>query len=138
MAWLKIIHIVGIVFWMGTLLIVTRVQAWSTGQTPEVRDSVKGLTSRLMMGGALPGAILVIGAGLMMLAKYDWSPLNASEVGPRFHIKLTFVFLLMVLSGIINGADTAKKARGFFGMLHGVTASLFLGTVAVFYLMVRT
>ncbi len=138
MEWLKILHITGIVFWMGTLLLVTRIQAWGTERPDDQKSGVDDLVLKLMMGGALPGFLLVVGTGIAMLAMYDWAPLNAKEVGPRFHIKLTLVVLLMVLSGLTGKADIATKNRGFFGMLHGVTATLFLGVLAVFYLMVKT
>lgn len=129
--WLKVFKLTGIVFWMGSLLILTRVVAYRAAQTStEVRDSLRALERKLFMGGVLPGLLLSLIFGTWILVELDWGPLIAKVSGAGFHIKLTFVFLLIGLTFWIKsmlGADEPKP--GTWKMLHGVVALLFIAAL---------
>jgi len=136
--WLVVFHLLGIIFWVGTLLILTRVLAWHAAQpTPPTDLSV--LERKLFFGGALAGVVITLVTGVWMLATLEWGPLDAKMVGGGFHIKLTFVFLLLVLTVVLKGKMDAlagngeKPSAGTFKMLHGMVALLLLLTLITFF-----
>ncbi len=134
---LLVFHITGIVFWMGTLMLLTRIKAFGAEQEAAVQGPFQALSKKLFFGGIVPGIALVLLTGFTLLAAYDWAPLDAKAVGPRFHIKLTLVFVLLVLSGVVFKADLTQKPAKHFKMLHGVVATLFLAVLFVFFMMKR-
>lgn len=135
--WLLTIHITGIVFWMGTLLLLTRILAWHTQQNAEVGTALEQLERKLFFGGAIPGFVLTVGAGFWMLAVLHWGPLDAKVYGPAFHIKLTLVVVLTGLTFFIQSKmkSMADAQASLFKALHGVVAALFIAILIVFFVM---
>lgn len=136
-AWLLVIHITGIVFWMGSLLLLTRVLAWHADQPPEVQSALPALEKKLFMGGIIPGLVLTLGAGILLLSDMNWGPLDAKVVGAGFHIKLTLVFFLVIATFVVMSKMQALAAgqgkAGTFKALHGICAALFIGVLVVYF-----
>ncbi len=68
-AWTLVFHIIGLVFWLGSLLVVTHVLAIHTEETsPEARETLGRVESKLLRGLAHPGAgIMVITGAILIL-----------------------------------------------------------------------
>jgi putative membrane protein len=67
-AWTLVFHLIGMVFWVGTLLVVTQILAIHTEEpSPDTRDTLGRLESRLLRGLAHPGAALMVITGLLLL-----------------------------------------------------------------------
>ncbi len=134
-SWILVFHLVGMVFWLGTLLLITRILAWHVDQEESMKAKLVELERKLMMGGAIPGALITIITGLWMLIELEWGPLDAATFGAGFHIKLTLIVLLVALHALIKikagalarGESTSAKS---FKALHGVCGLLLIAIIA--------
>src|SRR5208282_3136187 len=92
-AWTLVFHIIGLVFWLGSLLVVTQILAIHTEETsPETRVTLERLESKLLKGLAHPGAALMVITGFLLVSQ-----------DPRYlrehwlHGKLLLVIILVAL-----------------------------------------
>jgi putative membrane protein len=131
LAWALVFHIIGIVFWVGGLLVTTTVLALHTQQDlPQARLPLEHLEVKLLKGMAHPGAAIAVLAGLTVL----W-------IQPSFlyehwlHAKLFLVAILIVLDLIVYRRTKAfqrgeiKLERRECMILHGAISLVFLGIV---------
>jgi putative membrane protein len=128
-AWILVFHIIGLVFWLGSLLIVTRVLAMHAEETSvEARAALSRLESRLFKGFAHPGAALMVITGTMLV-----NQLPGDLRQPWLHAKLLLVVVLIALDLRIYFRSKAFQAgkiqltRGECMAMHGIIALVFLG-----------
>ncbi len=68
-AWTLVFHIIGLVFWLGSLLVVTQILAIHTEETsPETRATLGRLESKLLKGLAHPGAAIMVITGFILVS----------------------------------------------------------------------
>lgn len=104
-AWTLVFHILGIVFWMGGLLVVTHVLAYDAeSPSVEVHETLGRLEQKLFRGIVHPGAIITIISGIVLISTNAQYYLHAVWL----HIKLFMVVILIVLDVI-----TFIRARAF-------------------------
>lgn len=127
LAWTLVFHIIGLVFWVGSLLVVTRVLAMHGEEAPpEARITLGQLESRLLRGFAHPGAALMVITGFILVAL---RPEYLRETW--LHVKLFLVLVLIVLDLRITFRARAQQEgrinlrRGECMALHGAIALLF-------------
>lgn len=128
-AWTLVFHILGIVFWMGGLLVVTHVLAYDAeSPSAEVHEALDGLERKLLNGLVHPGGLIAIISGLILISTNTPYYLHAAWL----HVKL-----LMVLFVIVLDAVTVIRARAFHAgkiqlkrkecmALHGGVALVFI------------
>ena len=128
--WSLVFHLLGIVFWLGGLLIVTHLLAADAEAAAEETHQVLGrLEANLFKGIAHPGAAVVIISGLVMIATNPHYYLDQSWL----RVKLILVAGLVVLDYITYRrmqafkAGSAKLQRKQCMALHGAIALLFIG-----------
>src|SRR5208337_5263500 len=93
LAWTMVFHIVGLVFWLGSLLVVTQILALHTGETsPETRATLGRLESKLLTGLAHPGAAIMVVTGFLLVS-HDPNYLREHWL----HAKLFLVVILVAL-----------------------------------------
>ena len=69
-AWVLVFHLIGLVFWLGSLLVVTHVLAvHSEEPSPQVRAAFGRLEMRLFKGLAHPGAALMVITGAILIGQ---------------------------------------------------------------------
>jgi len=131
-AWALVFHILGIVFWIGGLLIVTQVLAMhATEESPEGRRAFERLEVKLLRGAAHPGAAITVIAGIVVLV-----------LQPNFlrehwlHAKLLLVLVMIVLDLMVyfraKHLNMGERIpRGQFMMLHGAVSLVFLGILVL-------
>ena len=136
-AWALVVHVVGFVFWMAGLLVVTQVMAAHAGErSTEAGSALKRLERKLLNGMAHPGALITIGAGTVLIVMQP-AYLHQSWL----HAKLSLVVILIGMNVFLQMRardlrDDQSKARpGQFRMLHGVISALFL--IIVILVMVK-
>lgn len=129
-AWTLVFHILGIVFWLGSLLVVTHLLAYDAeSESAEVHEILGRLEGKLFKGIAHPGAIITIVSGAILISTNPHYYLHAVWL----HIKLFLVVILIVLDVI-----TYIRARAFQAgritlrrkecmALHGGIALVFIG-----------
>jgi putative membrane protein len=92
-AWTLVFHIIGLVFWLGSLLVVTQILAIHTEETfTETRATLGRLESKLLRGLAHPGAAIMVITGLVLLFH---DPIYLRE--HWLHAKLLLVVVMIAL-----------------------------------------
>ena len=137
-AWTLVFHILGIVFWMGGLVVVTHVLAFDAeSPSAEVQEALDRLERKLFNGVIHPGGLITIISGLILISTNTHYYLHAAWL----HVKLLMVLFLIVLDAV-----TVIRARAFHAgkiqlkrkecmMLHSGIALLF--TVILIMVLIR-
>ncbi len=104
--WIKLIHFVGFIVWVGSMFGLIHMLRASGGASDDGRRLLVLLTQRA--GRAMDiGATLAIAAGVILLLKSPTQPMKQ----PYFHVKLALAAGLVGLHGFVR-ARGAKLARG--------------------------
>jgi putative membrane protein len=129
-AWLLVIHLVGMVFWMGGLLIVTNLLSAHTQETSADGSRVLGrMEMKLLKGLGLPGAILMVVSGFVLVFTNREYYFHADWLWA----KLFLVAMLLGLHAIVHLRTKAlvsgevRLRRSECVAYHSVIAVLFLG-----------
>jgi uncharacterized membrane protein len=128
-AWALVFHLIGLVFWLGSLLVVTHVLAiHSEDPSTAARAALGRLEIRLLKGLAHPGAALMVITGVILIAE---RPHYLRE--HWLQAKLLLVGLLFVLDLRVYFRTTAFLAgrvelrRRECTALHGAISLVFFG-----------
>lgn len=127
--WVLVFHLIGLVFWLGSLLVVTHVLAVHAEEhSAEARASLGRLEVKLLKSLAHPGAALMVITGIILIA------LNPHYLQEHWlHAKLLLVALLIALDFRVYIRTAAMLAgrvemrRSECMALHGAIAILFFG-----------
>ena len=127
-AWMLVVHLIGLVFWLGSLLVVTRVLAVHTQEaSAEARAALARVEKKLLNGLAHPGLALMVISGIILLILQSYA---IRELWMQVK-----VFLVLVLIGIdvkvytrteAFHAGRAELRRDQCIAFHGIIAALFL------------
>ena len=127
-AWTLVFHILGIVLWIGGLLMTTVLLSRHVQETaPEARAALTRVEKKSMRAMADPGALLVILAGITMIFTNKAYYLHASWL----HFKLLIVVALIVLHGYI-GIEMKGVQKGTSSLTSGKAWFLFATVLVVF------
>ncbi len=128
-AWTLVFHLIGLVFWLGSLLAVTHILAVQTEEpSPEVRASLARLESKLLKGLAHPGAALMVVTGFLLVSE---DPYFLRETW--LHGKLLLVIILVALDLRVTFRAKAfqegkiEMTRRECMALHGAISLVFFG-----------
>src|ERR1039458_9477414 len=92
-AWTLVFHVIGLVFWLGGLLVETHTLAIHTEEdSPETRAALGRLESKLLRGLAHPGAAIMVITGFILVG-HDPNLLQQHWL----HAKLLLVVILIAL-----------------------------------------
>ena len=127
-AWTLVFHIIGLVFWLGSLLVVTQILAIHTEETsPETRATLGRLESKLLKGLAHPGAAIMVITGFILVTQ-DPNYLREHWL----HAKLLLVVILVALDLRLTFRARAfqegniELSRRECMVLHGAISLVFL------------
>ena len=127
-AWTLVFHIVGLVFWLGSILVVTQILAIHVEEpNPETRVTLGLLESKLLRGLAHPGAALMVITGFILVAQ-DPNYLRQHWL----HAKLLLVLVLVALDLRLTFRVKAfqerkiKLGRRECMIFHGAISLVFL------------
>lgn len=151
--WILTLHLISLFFWLGQLLVMTRLLGFHVQQPSELQQRLSPLEKRMWLMAGAPGALLVLVTGLLMLHGVGSDAFNnpgealRNYLKPRtpdgaptfwyitFHIKLVS-FTLLALTEAWVGAQIFRLARGEqpkrawpLATLLGLMAALFGNTV---------
>lgn len=119
-------HIVGMIMWLGSLLILTRVlrafadaPSSSLGATGEI---LRAVIKRAWFGFGLGGLAISLASGLYQITVKGMAYYMSQG---WFHGKLTFIIVLLVDSflvhkSVISVCNGGGVSRKMIGMLHGL------------------
>src|SRR5579863_38437 len=129
-AWLLVVHVFGITFWVSGLLVTSMALVRHTQEnTAEGREALARLERIYLRGLADVGALLALVAGVALVAHNPTYYLHARWL----HIKLLFVLMLIVLHGVIAVRGKAF-ARGRGTLERGQALAMVVAVILVFLL----
>jgi len=127
-AWILVFHIIGLVFWLGSLLVVTQIVSIHTEETSaQTRVTLAQLETKLLKGLAHPGAAIMVVTGILLLYQ-DPNYLRETWL----HAKLFLVVVLVVLDLWLTFRTRAfqegkiELSRRECMVLHGAISLVFL------------
>jgi uncharacterized membrane protein len=128
-AWMLVFHITGLVFWLGSLLIVTHVLAMHTQETSaEARAALGRLEMKLFKGLAHPGAaLMVITGGLLVIQEPNYLRAHWLQAKLLLVAILVGLDLMVYLRAKDFIAGRIQLRRKECMALHGAIALVFLG-----------
>jgi protoporphyrinogen IX oxidase len=133
-AWALVLHVFGLVLWVGGLLGTTILMRYHSVQSPgKGHQALTQLENIFLRGMADPGALFTILGGMILIASNSSYYLHARWL----HIKLTFVILLIGLHWLIGtrskgmGADSERYTRRDATLLLAAVVIIFLTILIV-------
>lgn len=130
------LHIIGIIFWVGALMIIpTFLRSVKIGVDPQAK--IVGASRSAMFGYLLPGVLITVLSGF-----YQVSVNGAAYYFKQgwFHGKLTGVIILLIATGLLF-AEIRRLSQGLdvraarLGMIHGIAGLAFLANIFLTILM---
>ena len=132
MATLKLLHVLFVFVWIGSLLTLSRLMGYLAKESVVVQHRVAYLARRMYLLIDLPAMLIAIALGLslLFLKETNWK-------APWLHMKLTLAFLLIVCDlatgwRIVRGV--VDKAMGY-KILHGLAGLFFIGVLVAIYIL---
>ena len=132
-AWILVVHLVGLVFWLGSLLVVTHVLAVHAQEvSAESRAGLARLELKLLNGLAHPGAGLMLISGIVLLVLQPYA-LRENWM----HLKILLIVAMVILDLRVHSRTKAFQAgriemrRGESMRLHGLIAVVFLAILVL-------
>jgi protoporphyrinogen IX oxidase len=127
-AWTLVFHIIGMVFWLGSLLAVTHTLAIHTEESaPEARAALGRLELKLLRGLAHPGAAIMVITGFILIG-HDPNLLRQHWLHAKLLLVVNLIALDLRVSFRARAFQEGKIAmtRGECMGLHGAIALLFV------------
>lgn len=131
--WTLVFHLAGLVFWLGSLLVVTHVLAVHAEEpSREAQAALGRLEMKLLKGLTHPGAAIMVVSGILLLVQL---PFALRELW--FYLKLLLVVVLIVLDlrvyfltkAFIAGRIVLRRRDAM--VLHGAIAAVFLSIIVL-------
>lgn len=132
-AWMLVVHLIGLVLWLGSLLAATHVLGVHTQETSEeARAALGRLEMKLLKGLAHPGAALMTVSGIVLLAAQSYALRET-----WMHMKILLIVVLIALDlrvyfrakALLAGRIEMQRRECM--MLHGIIASVFLAILVL-------
>lgn len=138
MNWLLVVHLLGIIFWMGGLLILSRMLGYHVKEELAVQTRLSAIEKRLYFGAVMPGLVLVLVTGIWMFIERPELLKN-----PGFHMKLGLVFVGIVAQFVMQRfigslRDEPRKApAGRYKALHAALGLVLIGILIAIFVVRR-
>ena len=132
-AWTLVFHVVGFVFWLGSLLAVTHVLAVHAEETsPAAQTALGRLEMKLLKGLAHPGAAIMVISGIILLVL---RPYASRELWLYLKLLLVAVMILLDLRVYFRtkafSAGRVVLQRNEAMAIHGLIAAVFLAILVL-------
>ncbi len=130
--WLLVFHLFGIIFWVGSLLLITSLLAMVPDEVGLPKERFIIIASRLFYGGCNIGGAVAITFGIFLMIampevlKQGW-----------LHVKLGLVFILLLVHlrlhrRIVALSDNPSSvSTSEFRAIHGVVSLLLLAILVM-------
>ena len=134
LTWLVVLHVFGVIFWVGSLLVISSMMRLAVDEVGAARESLIMAARRLFRLSANIGAVVTVAVGVFIIIlepqvlRHGW-----------LHIKLTFVLAMLGchfwlyrrITVLENEPESAT--RGTFAMIHGVVSLVLLVILALVF-----
>ena len=122
-------HLLFVFSWIGCLLGLTRVLAYSKREPEEIQKSLYRMWKRSYLFIDLPSMLLTIASGVLLVIFFK--P-DAFKQG-YFHLKMTAVVILIICD-VTLGFKILRRKKGSF-LLHGIAALCLLLILFAIYIL---
>ncbi len=132
MGWLLVLHLFGVVFWVGSLLLISSLLAMVSDEVGMAKERFILIASRLFFGGSNVGGTIAIVFGILLMIS---RPAVLHE--HWFDAKLVLVFMMLLVHVRLHRRIVALEenpsavTRSEFRMIHGLISALLLGILAL-------
>jgi len=127
-SWLLVLHILGVVLWVGGLLMASgTLMAQAEENSAEARQVLARLGRRWLRAMADPGALLAILAGIALITTNSHYYLHARWL----ELKMVFVLGLIGMHGMI-GVRAKRFAEGRIQLTRNEARLMFALVIAIF------
>jgi putative membrane protein len=135
MAIIKLFHVFAVFIWVGSLLTLSRLLAYQAKEPGEIQLKLGKILKRMYLAVDLPAMLLTIALGLtsIFVKGVNWK-------APWLHMKLTFVFMLIVCDffigkKIILHSKEPIQGRGRrYKVFHSLAGLFFIGILIAIYI----
>jgi putative membrane protein len=135
LSWVLVFHIFGVVFWVGSLLVISSIMGLVPDEVGVAKERIIVLARRLIMVGANTGAAVTIIFGVLAIVAEP-------EVLARawLHLKLLLVMVMLVVHFRLFQRTRALEeapldaTRREFAIMHGLVSLLLLGILILVFL----
>jgi len=131
-------HIIGIVMWVGGLIILTRMLTLFSSNSPSSKsngcsDEARKITRRLYLGWVLPGFVIVVFSGMYQLGVRGMAFYFSQS---WFHGKAALVLVLFFLTILVgkvvkNVSENVVISKKMVMSLHGLSALILVAVVFI-------
>ena len=132
MGWLLVFHLFGVIFWVGSLLLISSLLAMVSDEIGVAKERFILVASRLFFGGCNIGGTVAIVFGILLMIE---TPAAIRE--PWLQAKLVLVFMLLLVHIRVHRRIIALEenpsavSRREFRVIHGLVSALLLGILAL-------
>ncbi len=136
MVFFKLCHLIFLFTWIGTLLSLSRLSGYLSGEKQEFRDRFLHMYRKVYLMVDLPSMLLALCFGGIVLSGKPPSIFKAGW----FHMKMTCAFFLIVADlsfgrALLKSKKSLPKNSGLkFKLLHGMMGFLLIGVLTSIYL----
>lgn len=131
-----VLHLTGIVMWVGGLLAATLVMAQAARETPgatgsdgerqAAREAYRRISQRLLRALAHPGLILTIAGGLGLIFQAPRDVLQSIWLQAKLALVVGLVCVDWMITRQVRQMENAVPARGAALRMHALTATIFV------------
>ncbi len=131
MRYILALHIIGIVMWLGGMMITTRLFKIFRSSSAGADSQWPNALMKLWRGFILPGALIVIVSGILQVLT---NGVGYYMQQGWFHAKLTFVVLLVIATAFLGSEIKSYKEGNLEAgknamLLHGIAGLALLANV---------
>lgn len=132
MGWLLVLHLFGVIFWIGSLLLISSLLAMVSDDVAMAKERFILVASRLFFGGCNVGGTIAIVFGTLLMIT---TPVVLRE--HWFEAKLILVFMMLLVHIRLHRRIVALEenpstvTRSEFRAIHGLISALLLAILAL-------
>ncbi len=125
---IKLVHVLGVVFFAGGSMILSRVIASSKKESDEFKQALAKIVLRIYKIAVLPLMIVTVVTGFYMAVNLG----SFKDPTHWIHIKLLFVLVLVAIDQMFfallrkTAAGEIREKWAIYNMVHGMTGLAFL------------
>jgi putative membrane protein len=132
LGWLLVLHLFGVIFWVGSLLLISSLLAMVSDEVGMAKERFVLIASRLFFSGCNIGGTIAIVFGILLMIALP------GVIHERwFDAKLLLVFMLLLVHIRLHRRIVALEenpsavTRSEFRVIHGLISALLLGILAL-------
>jgi uncharacterized membrane protein len=125
LAWTLVFHLLGMVFWIGGLLMATQTLSLDSQATDPGARQANLLSARKTINAlAHPGLVIMLVSGGLLLY-FEPLALHAAWLHAKLSLVVGLIICDILIFGRVRKLAAQPAARGFAAAMHGIVSALF-------------